>query len=94
MNLLRDLGVELVEITKEDQKNYNVRNGLKVKKLYDGKLKQYTNIREGFVITSVNNKMVSTINSFMEAVETQKGGIMLEGKYAGDSTYYYYAFGM
>jgi S1-C subfamily serine protease len=93
-DLLKDLGVELIQINKEDQKNYNVKNGLKVTKLYEGKLKRYTNIREGFVITSVNNKMVSTINSFMEAVEIQKGGIMLEGKYAGDSTYYYYAFGM
>ncbi|MFV8326344.1 trypsin-like peptidase domain-containing protein [Flavobacterium sp. ZS1P14] len=93
-NLLRDLGVELVPINKEDQKSYNVRNGLKVTKLYEGKLKRYTNIREGFVITSVNNRAVSTINSFMEAVQAQKGGIMLEGKYAGDSTYYYYAFGL
>ena len=92
--LLKDLGVELVEINKEDQKKYNVRNGLKITKLYDGKLKIFTNIREGFVITSVNNKSVSTVKSFMEAVEAQRGGIMLEGKYAGDPTYYYYAFGL
>jgi serine protease Do len=93
-DLLKDLGVELVQINKEDQKNYTIINGLKVTKLYEGKLKTYTNIREGFVITSVNNRAVSTINSFMEAVEAQKGGIMLEGKYAGDPTYYYYAFGI
>ncbi|MFV8375745.1 trypsin-like peptidase domain-containing protein [Flavobacterium sp. LB1P71] len=93
-DLFKNLGVELVQINKEDQKKYNVRNGLKVTKLYEGKLKRDTNIREGFVITSVNNKAMSTINSFMEAVEAQKGGIILEGKYAGDSTYYYYAFGM
>jgi S1-C subfamily serine protease len=71
-----------------------VKNGLKVIKLYDGKLKRNTNIREGFVITAVNNREVTTINSFIEAVKKQQGGIMLEGKYAGDSTYYYYAFGM
>lgn len=94
LDLLKDLGVELVSITKEDQKNYNVRNGLKVTKLYDGKLKRYTNIREGFVITSVNNRAVSTIKSFTEAVEAQRGGIMLEGKYASDPSYYYYAFGI
>lgn len=92
--LLKELGVELVEINKEDQKKYDVRNGLKITKLYDGKLKRYTGIREGFVITSVNNKSVSTVKSFIEAVETRQGGIMLEGKYAGDPTYYYYAFGM
>jgi Do/DeqQ family serine protease len=92
--LLKDLGVELVPISREDQKKYKVDNGLKVTKLYNGKLKRNTNIREGFVITAVNKRAVSSIASFIEAVKKQRGGIMLEGKYAGDSTYYYYAFGM
>ena len=92
--LLKDLGIQLIPINKEDQKNYKVKNGLKVTKLYNGKLKKNTNIREGFVITAVNNKEVSTVDSFIEAVEAQQGGIMLEGKYASDPTYYYYAFGM
>jgi Do/DeqQ family serine protease len=92
--LLKDLGIQLIPINKEDQKNYKVKNGLKVTKLYTGKLKKNTNIREGFVITAVNNKEVSTVDSFIEAVEAQQGGIMLEGKYASDPTYYYYAFGM
>ena len=52
------------------------------------------NIREGFVITAVNKREVSSVDSFIEAVKKQRGGIMLEGKYAGDPTYYYYAFGM
>jgi hypothetical protein len=30
----------------------------------------------------------------MDAVAAQERGIMLEGKYAGDPTYYYYAFGL
>jgi serine protease Do len=93
-NLLNDLGVQLVPISKEDQKKYKVENGLKVTKLYDGKLKRNTNIREGFVITAVNKKEVSTVDSFIEAVQKQQGGIMLEGKYASGPTYYYYAFGM
>lgn len=92
--LLKELGVELAEINKQDQKNYNIKNGLKVTKLYDGKLKRNTDIREGFVITSVNGRPVNTVKSFVEAVESQQGGIMLEGKYAGDPTFYYYAFGM
>lgn len=92
--LLKDLGVELVPISKEDQKKYKVDNGLKVTKLYNGKLKRNTNIREGFVITAVNKREVSSVDSFIEAVKKQRGGIMLEGKYAGDLTYYYYAFGM
>jgi S1-C subfamily serine protease len=92
--LLKDLGVELVPINKEDQKKYKVENGLKLTKLYNGKLKKNTNIKEGFVITAVNKRKVSSVGSFIEAVKKQRGGIMLEGKYAGDPTYYYYAFGM
>jgi serine protease Do len=92
--LLKELGVELAEINKQDQKDYNVKNGLKVIKLYDGKLKRNTDIREGFVITAVNRRAVYTVKSFVEALEAQQGGIMLEGKYAGDPVFYYYAFGM
>jgi S1-C subfamily serine protease len=73
---------------------YNVKNGLKITKLYDGKIKRFTSIRNGFVITSVNNRAVSSVQSFMDAVAAQERGIMLEGKYAGDPTYYYYAFGL
>ncbi|SEQ91422.1 S1C family serine protease [Flavobacterium frigoris] len=93
-DLLKELGVELAEIDKDDQKKYNVRNGLKVTKLYDGKLKSSTDIREGFVITSVNITPVTIVQSFIEAVQGQQRGIMIEGKYAGDPTFYYYAFGM
>ena len=91
--LLKDLGIEIVVIDKEDQKKYKVKNGVKVTKLYDGKLKRFTDIREGFVITSVNNKAIYSIKDFTDALEEQKGGIMLQGKYVGDNTYYYYAFG-
>jgi len=93
-DLFKNLGVELVEINKDDQKKYNLKAGLKITRIYDGKLKQYTDIREGFVITAVNNRPVSTIKSFVDAVESKSRGIMIEGKYAGDSTYYYYAFGL
>ncbi|WP_413998786.1 trypsin-like peptidase domain-containing protein [Flavobacterium sp. W1B] len=93
-NLLKELGVELVEINKEDQKKYNINKGLKVTKLYDGKLKNLTDIQVGFVIISVNRRPVSTVKSFLEAIDDQKGGIMIEGKYAGNPTIYYYAFGI
>jgi Do/DeqQ family serine protease len=92
--ILKDLGIEIAEISMEEQIKYKVKNGLKILKLFDGKLKRNTNIKEGFVIMSVNNKKVSTVKSFLEAIKSQQGGIMLEGKYAGDATIYYYAFGM
>ena len=93
-DLFKNLGITIEEINKEDQKKYNLKAGLKITKIDDGKIKQYTDIREGFVITSVNNRPVSTIKSFIDAVESKGRGIMLEGKYANSRTYYYYAFGL
>jgi serine protease Do len=91
--LLKDLGIEVAVITAEDQKKYKVKNGVKITKLYNGKLRNLTDIREGFVITSVNNKAIYSVKDLLEAIEIEKEGIMLQGKYAGDNTTYYYAFG-
>jgi serine protease Do len=93
-DLFKNLGITVEEINKKDQKKYDLKAGLKITKIDNGKIKQYTDIREGFVITSVNNRPVTTIKSFIDAVESKGRGIMLEGKYANNPTYYYYAFGL
>lgn len=92
--LLKVLGVELADLSTSDKEKYKVKNGVKVTELYNGKLKNYTDIREGFVIIAVNNKPVHSVKEFISETEEQKRGIMLEGKYAGDPTIYYYAIGM
>lgn len=92
--LFKELGIQLVPLNKEDQKKYDLKNGLKITKLFEGKLKENTNIREGFVITAVNNRVITSVNSFIEAIKKKQGGFMLQGKYAGDPTFYYYAFGL
>jgi len=91
---LNILGVELKEITTDDKKKYGVEDGVKISRLFTGKLKKYTTIREGFVITSVNNSPVASVDEFIRKMETQEGGIMIAGKYASDPATYYYAFGM
>jgi hypothetical protein len=65
--------VELAEIDKDDQKKYNVRNGLKVTKLYDGKLKS-TRTFEGFIITSVNRIKVTTVQSLLKRCKHKREG--------------------
>jgi Do/DeqQ family serine protease len=91
--VLKTLGIELTEITKEDKKNYTVKNGVKVTKITSGKISRNTDIHPGFVITSVNKVPVYSVESFIEEMKKQKGGVMLEGKYENDLTIYYYAFG-
>jgi hypothetical protein len=85
--------VELAEIDKDDQKKYNVRNGLKVTKLYDGKLKSTRTFGRIYNYFCQQNKGYYS-SVFTETVQAQEGGIMIEGKYAGDPTFYYYAVGM
>jgi hypothetical protein len=62
-------------------------------KLYDGKLKKYTDIRRIYNYFCQQNKGYYS-SVFTETVQAQEGGIMIEGKYAGDPTFYYYAVGM
>jgi hypothetical protein len=63
--------VELAEIDKDDQKKYNVRNGLKVK-LYDGKLKS-TDIRRIYNYFCQQNKGYYS-SVFTETVQAQEEG--------------------
>jgi S1-C subfamily serine protease len=65
-----------------------------VSKLYSGKLRSYTGIREGFIITKINRTPVKSVKELIELLESQEGGVMIEGVYPGDPTVYYYAFGI
>jgi serine protease Do len=87
-DILKDLGIELVEINSQDKKKYNLTNGVKISKIYNGTLKKYTSVRVGFVITSVNNQKVNSVQEFIAVVKAQQGGIMLQGKYAGNPIFY------
>lgn len=94
--ILKTLGLELSELSARDKRKYGVTNGIKVDKIYNGgKIKKLTDMREDFIITKVNNKVIGSIEEFIKQVEIGAGGgIMIEGKYPGDPLIYYYAFGM
>ncbi|MDX1283937.1 MAG: Do family serine endopeptidase [Draconibacterium sp.] len=92
--ILDILGVELDEIDKATARKLEVKNGLKVTELRNGKLKRSTDMREGFIITRVNGNDVGTLEEFIEYMETMEGGIMFEGVYEDYPGDYYYAFGL
>lgn len=93
-NVLTTLGVELSEISSKEKKIYKVTSGVKIVKIRSGKLSKHTNIKEGFIITKVNNTPVNSIKDFINQIEGKTGGIILEGKYPDNPIIYYYAFGM
>ena len=88
------LGAEFTNLSSQDKKDLHLSGGVKVTKLSDGKLSRNTNIREGFIITKVDNKPINDIDDLKNALENKTGGVMLEGVYPNGSGQFFYAFGL
>lgn len=92
--LLKKLGIEVENLSEKEKQTLKIPGGMKVIKIYGGIIEQYTNMREGFIVTKVNGKRIRNIGEFSEEVKSTKGGIMLEGIYPTIPGVYYYAFGI
>ncbi len=88
------LGADFETLSDEQSRKLDVKGGVKVKKLYAGKLRKHTQMREGFVITQVDGKAVNSVEELVEILKDKKGGVMLEGVYEDIPGEYYYAFGL
>lgn len=91
--ILNLLGADFETLDKEMAKKLNVDGGVRVTKLYPGKIRKETQMREGFIITHIDGKEVKKVADVAALLENKKGGVMLEGIYEDGSTYYY-AFGI
>ena len=80
---LTSLGMELEEVDEEVLENIGVEHGIMVKSLGNGKLARYTDIREGFIITKVNDRPVRSVKEFNEILRGKKSGelVILSGTY-------------
>lgn len=92
--VLQLLGAEFSNLSSQEMKTLHLSGGVKVTKLSDGKLSRNTNIREGFIITKVDNKNINNIDDLKAALENKTGGVMLEGVYPNGSGQFFYAFGL
>ena len=93
-DIIKILGAELEDVDKKLAKKLGIDGGIKVKKLYAGKLRKSTQMREGFIITKVDGQKVSSVDEMVEILDNKKGGVMLEGVYEDLPGEYYYAFGL
>lgn len=92
--ILNILGVELEEVDNKIAKKIGIDNGIQVSKLFNGKLKKHTEIREGFIITKVDGKSFKSVEELTKYLQNKKGGVMIEGVYEDYPGNYYYAFGL
>ncbi|MCF8361528.1 MAG: Do family serine endopeptidase [Prolixibacteraceae bacterium] len=87
-NTLNVLGAELEKVDQNLKENLNIRGGLLVTKIHEGKLKE-AGIKEGFIITHVNKRSVNSIQEIKDVIKLSKGGVLIEGMYKnGEEAYY------
>lgn len=88
---LRGLGAELAEITTTEKNKLRLKNGVKVLRLAQGKLRR-TGMQEGFIITSFNDDPVKSVDDFLKKLENTKGSVVISGVYPNDQGEYSYGF--
>ncbi|MES2593327.1 MAG: trypsin-like peptidase domain-containing protein [Bacteroidota bacterium] len=86
------LGAIFEPVGAAEKKKLSIEHGLRISKLNAGKLLS-AGIREGFIITNVDKKKVTTVEDIKTALENKKGGVLIEGIYPNGMRAYY-GFGM
>jgi len=90
------LGLELEEVDGKVLKKLDIDNGVRVKELGNGKPAKYTDMREGFIITKVNDTPIKNVKDLTELLKKKKQGdlIILSGTYEDFPREFNYAFRM
>ncbi len=88
------LGADFEDLDKKAARKLEIPGGVKVTKLYAGKLSRHTDIKEGFIITKVDKQVIKDKEDLQQALENASGGVMIEGVYENLPGTQFYAFGM
>jgi len=88
---LRNLGVELQDLATNEKAQLKIKNGVKVSQIGQGKLRK-TGMRNGFIITSLNDEPIKSIADFTQKLENAKGSVVISGIYPDEQGEYSYGF--
>jgi S1-C subfamily serine protease len=86
------LGATLENASDDELNKLGIDSGVKIKELQSGKLKT-SGVREGFIITSIDNTPMKTTTDVMNYLKDKKGGVLMEGVYSNGMKAYY-GFGL
>lgn len=87
------LGADFESISDKEKKQFKTGNGVKIVRLRAGKLKT-AGVKEGFIITQINKRRVTTAKEVFDIVETtENGGILIDG-IEPDGKVSFYAIGL
>jgi serine protease Do len=90
------LGIELEEVDAKVLKKLDINSGVRVKNIRNGMVARYTEMRDGFIITKVNDQPVKSVKEINELFKNTKPGelIILSGTYEDFPREFNYAFRM
>lgn len=86
------MGAEFGEVSEKEKKQLGISNGVKITNLQSGKLRS-AGIRDGFIITAIDNKKINTADDIASVFQNKSGGILIEGIYPNGMKAYY-GFGL
>lgn len=91
--ILTDLGFELRELDSSEQNRLGSKGLMVVSIIKDSRISD-TNMDPSYIITSVNNKRVQTVDEFIRILENTKGRVELKGFYENWPGDYPYIFNL
>ncbi len=94
LSMSKKLGARLSNVDAAVLEENNLPGGVMVGEIYDGPIKEGTDIKEGFVITKIDEQAVNNIDDLNNVLKGKSGGVLLEGVYPGSNGVYYYGFGI
>ncbi len=95
-NAVASLGLVLEDVDSKVLSRLELKSGVRVKELGNGRLSKYTDIREGFIITKINDVEVKSVKDVNTILEKKKEGemVILSGTYEDFPREFNYAFRM
>mgnify|MGYP001286571926 CR=1 FL=1 len=82
------MGAELAPAKADELKALKLDNGVKVVRINGGKLRSI-GIREGFIITKIDQKPMNDPKDIEKALDNKQGGVLIEGVYPNGVRAYY-----
>lgn len=84
------LGANMRELSKTEVSKYKVSGGVLVDNVGNGVLRDYTDMRNGFVITDINGTDVQTLAQVQDIFNANSNNLKIGGFYPGKEGRYYY----
>ena len=73
-------GATFVEVTPEELSRFEIQGGVKIDKIKSDKWRK-AGLKEGFIITSINKRSISSVDQLLQAMQNVNGRFLLEGIY-------------